>query len=252
MKLTVVLEPADEGGYTALCPELDVASQGESVSEATVAKWFKKPGDAVADDEPLVELEPLREALGPRVRRVGVDPVLELVDEDGVTIGTAEKLAAHQPPGQLHRAFSVFLFDGRPYLYPFIEDTADFAPLIRLVMVDLIEFHTLEVSDLMAFQTEDTVDLTLLMALVTPDLMAFQTAVTTDLMPFQTVDVTVLMPFQIIVMNWRMLLNWPVRNETIQASTELTPDLMPFQAAAVPALMAFQAPEITDLNQFHA
>ncbi|MFE0516368.1 isopentenyl-diphosphate Delta-isomerase [Streptomyces sp. NPDC058964] len=39
--------------------------------------------------------------------------LLELVDEKGVTIGTAEKLAAHQPPGQLHRAFSVFLFDER-------------------------------------------------------------------------------------------------------------------------------------------
>ena len=30
---------------------------GESVSEATVAQWLKKPGDAVALDEPLVELE---------------------------------------------------------------------------------------------------------------------------------------------------------------------------------------------------
>lgn len=39
--------------------------------------------------------------------------LLELVDESGTTIGTAEKLAAHQPPGQLHRAFSVFLFDER-------------------------------------------------------------------------------------------------------------------------------------------
>ncbi|WP_055494153.1 isopentenyl-diphosphate Delta-isomerase [Streptomyces sp. TP-A0356] len=39
--------------------------------------------------------------------------LLELVDENGTTIGTAEKLAAHQPPGQLHRAFSVFLFDER-------------------------------------------------------------------------------------------------------------------------------------------
>ncbi|KES08965.1 isopentenyl-diphosphate delta-isomerase [Streptomyces toyocaensis] len=39
--------------------------------------------------------------------------LLELVDEDGETIGTAEKLAAHQPPGRLHRAFSVFLFDER-------------------------------------------------------------------------------------------------------------------------------------------
>ena len=39
--------------------------------------------------------------------------MLELVDENGMTIGTAEKLAAHQAPGQLHRAFSVFLFDER-------------------------------------------------------------------------------------------------------------------------------------------
>ncbi|KNE81977.1 MULTISPECIES: isopentenyl-diphosphate Delta-isomerase [Streptomyces] len=37
--------------------------------------------------------------------------MLELVDESGVTTGTAEKLSAHLPPGRLHRAFSVFLFD---------------------------------------------------------------------------------------------------------------------------------------------
>ncbi|MGK5629233.1 isopentenyl-diphosphate Delta-isomerase [Streptomyces sp. URMC 123] len=37
--------------------------------------------------------------------------MLELVDESGTTIGTAEKLSAHLPPGRLHRAFSVFLFD---------------------------------------------------------------------------------------------------------------------------------------------
>lgn len=37
--------------------------------------------------------------------------MLELVDEAGVTIGTAEKLSAHLAPGRLHRAFSVFLFD---------------------------------------------------------------------------------------------------------------------------------------------
>lgn len=37
--------------------------------------------------------------------------MLELVDEYGVTIGTAEKLSAHLAPGRLHRAFSVFLFD---------------------------------------------------------------------------------------------------------------------------------------------
>ncbi|MFF3749218.1 isopentenyl-diphosphate Delta-isomerase [Streptomyces sp. NPDC002018] len=37
--------------------------------------------------------------------------MLELVDENGNTIGTAEKLSAHEAPGLLHRAFSVFLFD---------------------------------------------------------------------------------------------------------------------------------------------
>ncbi|MEV6547320.1 isopentenyl-diphosphate Delta-isomerase [Streptomyces sp. NPDC051597] len=37
--------------------------------------------------------------------------MLELVDESGTTIGTAEKLSAHRAPGLLHRAFSVFLFD---------------------------------------------------------------------------------------------------------------------------------------------
>ncbi|WP_116248063.1 isopentenyl-diphosphate Delta-isomerase [Nocardiopsis sp. FIRDI 009] len=39
--------------------------------------------------------------------------MLELVDEAGITIGTAEKLSAHRAPGRLHRAFSVFLLDDR-------------------------------------------------------------------------------------------------------------------------------------------
>ena len=39
--------------------------------------------------------------------------MLELVDEAGTTTGTAEKLSAHRAPGRLHRAFSVFLLDGR-------------------------------------------------------------------------------------------------------------------------------------------
>ena len=37
--------------------------------------------------------------------------MVELVDPDGNTIGVAEKLEAHRPPGLLHRAFSVFLLD---------------------------------------------------------------------------------------------------------------------------------------------
>ncbi len=42
-------------GGTAM--NIDVPNVGESVSEVTVANWMKKPGDAVAKDEPIVELE---------------------------------------------------------------------------------------------------------------------------------------------------------------------------------------------------
>ena len=37
--------------------EIKVPALGESVSTATVARWLKKAGEAVAADEPLVELE---------------------------------------------------------------------------------------------------------------------------------------------------------------------------------------------------
>jgi 2-oxoglutarate dehydrogenase E2 component (dihydrolipoamide succinyltransferase) len=40
-----------------MATEIRVPTLGESVTEATVGQWFKKVGDAVAADEPLVELE---------------------------------------------------------------------------------------------------------------------------------------------------------------------------------------------------
>ena len=40
-----------------MATEIKVPTLGESVTEATVAKWLKNVGDAVARDEPLVELE---------------------------------------------------------------------------------------------------------------------------------------------------------------------------------------------------
>ncbi|MDX3238335.1 isopentenyl-diphosphate Delta-isomerase [Streptomyces sp. ME03-5709C] len=55
---------------------------------------------------------PRTPAAEPSSNGVPAPILLELVDETGATIGTAEKLSAHLPPGRLHRAFSVFLFDG--------------------------------------------------------------------------------------------------------------------------------------------
>ena len=40
-----------------MATEIKVPVLGESVTEATVVKWFKAVGDAVAVDEPLAELE---------------------------------------------------------------------------------------------------------------------------------------------------------------------------------------------------
>ena len=40
-----------------MATEVRVPTLGESVTEATVATWFKKPGDTVAQDEMLCELE---------------------------------------------------------------------------------------------------------------------------------------------------------------------------------------------------
>ena len=37
--------------------EIRVPTLGESVTEATVGQWLKQPGDEVAPDEPVVELE---------------------------------------------------------------------------------------------------------------------------------------------------------------------------------------------------
>ena len=40
-----------------MATDIRVPTLGESVTEATIGRWFKKAGDAVAADEPLVELE---------------------------------------------------------------------------------------------------------------------------------------------------------------------------------------------------
>ena len=40
-----------------MATEIKVPSLGKSITEATVSKWLKRPGEAVAADEPIAELE---------------------------------------------------------------------------------------------------------------------------------------------------------------------------------------------------
>ena len=98
--------------------EVRVPTLGESVTEATVATWFKKPGDAVAVDEMLCELEtdkvtvevpsPVAGTLGDIVaaegETVGVDALLATIAEgEAAAAAPAEKAtptaAAEAPSG---------------------------------------------------------------------------------------------------------------------------------------------------------
>ena len=51
-----------------MATEVKVPALGESITEATLAQWLKKPGEAVAADEPIATLEPTRSASTSRRR----------------------------------------------------------------------------------------------------------------------------------------------------------------------------------------
>ncbi|MFZ8959096.1 MAG: 2-oxoglutarate dehydrogenase complex dihydrolipoyllysine-residue succinyltransferase, partial [Paracoccaceae bacterium] len=74
-----------------MATEVRVPTLGESVTEATVATWFKKPGDTVAQDEMLCELETDKvtvEIPAPAAGTLG-----EIVASEGETVGVDALLA---------------------------------------------------------------------------------------------------------------------------------------------------------------
>ncbi|MGE4062236.1 MAG: 2-oxoglutarate dehydrogenase complex dihydrolipoyllysine-residue succinyltransferase [Rhodospirillaceae bacterium] len=70
--------------------EIKVPTLGESVSEATVAKWFKNVGDAVAQDEPLVELETDKVTVEVRAESAGT--LTEIVAAPGSEVAVGATL----------------------------------------------------------------------------------------------------------------------------------------------------------------
>jgi 2-oxoglutarate dehydrogenase E2 component (dihydrolipoamide succinyltransferase) len=91
--------------------QITVPTLGESVTEATVAKWLKQVGDAVKLDEPLVELETdkvtlevnastagtLTEINVPAGGNVGVGAVLGMIGDGGGKAAAAKPAAAAAP-----------------------------------------------------------------------------------------------------------------------------------------------------------
>src|ERR1700735_235322 len=97
--------------------QIVVPPMGESVSEATVAKWLKKVGDAVRADEPLVELETdkvtlevnaaasgvISEIKVPQGGNVGVGAVLGIIQEGGAAVSSPTASATTSAPPQAQR-----------------------------------------------------------------------------------------------------------------------------------------------------
>ncbi len=70
--------------------DIRVPTLGESVTEATIGKWFKKAGDAVAVDEPLVELETDKVTIEVPAPAAGV--LSEIAAKDGTTVAVGALL----------------------------------------------------------------------------------------------------------------------------------------------------------------
>ena len=64
--------------------EIRVPTLGESITEATIAQWYKKPGEAVAIDEPLCELETDKVTIEVPAQMAGV--LAEVVAGEGETV----------------------------------------------------------------------------------------------------------------------------------------------------------------------
>lgn len=83
-------KPAPAAEESAKAVDVMVPTLGESVTEATVATWFKKVGDTVAQDEMLCELETDKVSVEVPSPAAGV--LAEILAEAGATVSAGGKL----------------------------------------------------------------------------------------------------------------------------------------------------------------
>src|SRR6185369_6910539 len=116
--------------------EIKVPALGESVTEATVAKWMKKVGDAVAKDEPLCELETdkvtlevnapsagtLSEIRAPEGSNVAIGQILGVIGEGAAAAKPAAAPAAKAAPAAAAAAPSA--------------ETAPLSPAVRKLVAE--------------------------------------------------------------------------------------------------------------------
>src|SRR4051812_21835677 len=75
-----------------MATDIRVPTLGESVSEATIGRWFKKPGDPVKADEPVLELETDKVTL--EVNAPASGTLGDIIAKDGETVAPGAVLGS--------------------------------------------------------------------------------------------------------------------------------------------------------------
>ncbi len=95
-----------------MATEIRVPTLGESVTEATVGQWFKKVGDSVRADEPLVELETDKVTLEVPAPAAGV--IAAIAVKDGATVNVGAVLGSIEANGSAHEDHATPAATGAP------------------------------------------------------------------------------------------------------------------------------------------
>src|SRR5207244_7102085 len=85
--------------HMATNTQVDVVmpQMGVSVSEGTITKWLKQPGEAVAADEPLLEIS--TDKVDTEIPSPGAGVLQEILVQEGETVEVGTKLATIAPEG---------------------------------------------------------------------------------------------------------------------------------------------------------
>src|ERR1019366_6280053 len=103
-----------------MATEIRVPTLGESVTEATIGRWFKKMGEPVRADEPIVELETDKVTL--EVNAPASGTLTEIIAKDGETVGAGALL------GQIGDATFASLPEAKAEAKPIAPPPAEPAP----------------------------------------------------------------------------------------------------------------------------
>ncbi len=112
--------------------EIQVPQLGESISEATVARWMKAPGDAVEADEPLVELETDKVTVEVPAPRSGV--LEEILAGEGEEVEVGAVLGRMVGGAALAKA--VVSASKAEELAPAVSDAPPLSPAARKLLAD--------------------------------------------------------------------------------------------------------------------